>query len=246
MNSVEAELQSLESIFCQDGEFTVEERTVDLVKLTIFNSVKGLKFQCILTKNYPHTTPLVHVLIPHHTKSQRAELQAELESYLTQNNFLGEPMLFNVISWVMDKQTDVATAKKSEISDELLFTTLLQLDHMRSKSKYLKTLKSWTSELNINGYVAFYIRFIFIGLQGYSSNLKEFVHRIKTQKIDVDSKGQPCKEKMMKVLCPIEARESHLNEFNVFELTSTEELKTLFSEIGLSCQFENYVPSVSR
>ncbi|XP_026690444.2 RWD domain-containing protein 3-like [Ciona intestinalis] len=246
MNSVETELQSLESIFCQDGEFTIEERNVDLVKLTIFNSVQGLKFQCILTKNYPHTPPLVHVLVPHQTKSQNAELQAELKSYLTQNNFLGEPMLFNVISWVMDTQTHAATEKEAEVSDEPLSTTLLQLDHMRSKSNYLRTLKSWTSQLNINGYVAFYNRFIFIGLQGCSSNLKEFVHRIKTQKIDVDSKGQPCKEKMMKVLCPIEVRESNLNEFKVYELTSAAELKTLFLEIGLSSQFEKYVPSISR
>ena len=60
------------------------------------------------------------------------------------------------------------------------------------KKLYKKITNYW--------YLIFYKKYIIHIIQSSKDNCKQFIKYSKTQKIDVDSKGNKCKEKMMKIL----------------------------------------------
>lgn len=73
---------------------------------------------------------------------------------------------------------------------------------MRNEQKYLKMLRSWAVELSITGKVVKAgPRKVTIVLLGKSRAIVEFARRWRTQNVDIDSHGRPCKEKMMTILC---------------------------------------------
>lgn len=76
-----------------------------------------------------------------------------------------------------------------------------RLDHMRNEQKYLKLLRSWAKEFSIAGKVVKTgSRNITVVLLGKNRAIAEYARRWRTQNVDIDSRGRPCKEKMMTVL----------------------------------------------
>lgn len=49
---------------------------------------------------------------------------------------------------------------------------VLQLDHMRNKTRYVKTIQRWCKELSIVGALVFCLRWIFLILQGDEESIK--------------------------------------------------------------------------
>lgn len=83
---------------------------------------------------------------------------------------------------------------------ESKFILLLKLDHMRNKSRYIRTIARWVDELKLSGRIFFAGYLIFLLLTGAAESVKEYLRRHKTCNVDVDSSGKPCKEKMMNIL----------------------------------------------
>ena len=50
--------------------------------------------------------------------------------------------------------------------------TLLHLDHMRAKAKYVKTVEKWASDLRLTGRLMFMGKIILILLQGDRNDIK--------------------------------------------------------------------------
>lgn len=92
-----------------------------------------------------------------------------------------------------EKETNCSRAQPNWI-------TFVQLDHMRSKSKYTKIIKNWSKTYNLSGRLIFCQKLIFILLIGDRENLKNYLVQHKTACVDVDSRGHSCKERMMTVL----------------------------------------------
>lgn len=79
---------------------------------------------------------------------------------------------------------------------------VVKLDHMRNRHKYLKMLQSWSKELGVRGKVVDGgLHNVYVALVGREGSVREFVRRWKTQSVDDDSRGRPCKERMLSVLC---------------------------------------------
>ena len=79
---------------------------------------------------------------------------------------------------------------------------ITRIKHMRHEKKYFKILNSWSKELGIRGKVLNAgLNAIYVVLVGSISSVSELLQRWKTQNIDVDSQGKPCKEKMISILC---------------------------------------------
>jgi len=76
---------------------------------------------------------------------------------------------------------------------------LLMLDHMRDRQRYVRTIRKWAKNLDLTGRILFY-RHILIILEGNDSNLKQYIQLQRTHKVDVNSKGEKCKERLMEVL----------------------------------------------
>ena len=73
---------------------------------------------------------------------------------------------------------------------------------MRKEQKYFKLLNSWAKELAIAGKLfKTACHSIIVVLLGESRSLVEFLKRWKSQNVDIDSHGRPCKEKMLTILC---------------------------------------------
>ncbi|XP_041359860.1 RWD domain-containing protein 3-like [Gigantopelta aegis] len=125
---------------------------------------------------------------------------------------------------------------------EMVSTILLYIDHMRAKTKYVKLIEKWVKELELTGRLLFCNRLILLLLQGESDRLKEYITKHKTSIVDVDSKGHPCKEKMMSVLCNKQLdNQSSFSDFEVVEYACLEDLREAFQKYKMDNLFENYV-----
>lgn len=80
---------------------------------------------------------------------------------------------------------------------------LLRLDHMHARAAYSRTLRRWAGELGLGGRLLFSsgggrglagaagaAPIILILLEGSAGDVKEFVVRLRTRNVDVDSKGR--------------------------------------------------------
>lgn len=83
---------------------------------------------------------------------------------------------------------------------------LLRIDHMNNPQKYTRSLQKWAEQLEISGHL--YLRQdgsrakdIAVILRGVSAqNVNSFIVRLRTEYVDVNSKGQKCKERMAQVI----------------------------------------------
>lgn len=86
------------------------------------------------------------------------------------------------------------------------------LDHMRSTSKYSKLLNSWAMELSISETILNAgIHNIYIVLIGRPADLNKFVKMWKTNNVDIDSQGHPCRERKLSIICQQAIGTSELN-----------------------------------
>ncbi|PAA70149.1 hypothetical protein BOX15_Mlig024274g1, partial [Macrostomum lignano] len=83
---------------------------------------------------------------------------------------------------------------------------LVHLEHMRSRKIYLSHLRSWTDSLG----AGFSCRVLLhdcrssiaahLLLAGPAARVAEFLRRLRTERVDIDSRGRPCRERLMSVL----------------------------------------------
>jgi len=87
-------------------------------------------------------------------------------------------------------------------------TTLIHFDHMNNFKGYTKLLSKWAKQLRLGG-VIFLPRnckprprhiFAILDSAELSGETSEFLTRLRTQNVDVNSRGVPCKERMSTVV----------------------------------------------
>lgn len=129
-------------------------------------------------------------------------------------------MIMEIISFVRDNLGSFLDSTSPENSclqpdlDQALPPTnqdqkrllLIELDHMRDVKGYSQTLAKWTKQLGLSGRLVFtrgyqLPRGVLILVIGEECQTREFEKRLRTTKVDVDSQGRPCKEKMLRILC---------------------------------------------
>ncbi|XP_071941237.1 RWD domain-containing protein 3-like [Antedon mediterranea] len=206
------ELEALKAIFSGDGEFT---ELSDLnspnklfriqIKLEEINHGRPVNLQITFTlpRDYPNNLPDISLSS---TELNRKFLDSLKHDLLVHSEDLrSQPMIMDQVMWVQENagkyiQTEAASVEVAGSSSQAGCTVLCQLDHMRARTKYCKKLCKWALDLSVRGGIFFVKNLIFILLNGSQINVKEFLVRLKTQNVDVDSHGKSCKERMMKVL----------------------------------------------
>ncbi|XP_055001246.1 RWD domain-containing protein 3 isoform X2 [Sorex araneus] len=257
--SVREELAALAAIFCGAGEWE-ERSSSDGTMFRILTKAEGLTEEDIplelvfhLPINYPSCVPGISVSSECLT---RAQCVAVKEKMLEQAaNLLSEPMIHGLVLWIQQNLrhllNEPATVTGRERCtfpaglpmEDTWWTTLLHLDHMRAKTKYVKTVEKWASDLRLTGRLMFLGKLILILLQGDRSNIKEYLILQKTSKVDVDSSGKKCKEKMISVLFETKVQTEHKRflAFEVKEYSSLDELQKEFETAGLKKLFSEFV-----
>ncbi|XP_076352282.1 RWD domain-containing protein 3-like isoform X2 [Tachypleus tridentatus] len=254
------EIDTLQAIYSRDGELEIlfQDETTCVISLKInLNSENlykhssnkhGKKFTITLElpEGYPHVVPNISVDCNLFTRQTQTRLLADIRSYAL--TLLGSPMVMDLVLWLQEnglcyvsEEKDVTLSQESEET----WTTLLSLDHMRSKTKYVKTLKYWAGELGLLNVIIFYRRWIFLLLQGKQKLVKEFVTRLRTVRVDVDSAGQSCKERMLTVLYERVTEHSlGSREFMVHESDEENSLEGLFEDLNVVSLFNNIIKPI--
>nr|XP_054494760.1 RWD domain-containing protein 3 [Agelaius phoeniceus] len=209
-----------------------------------------LKLLFHLPVNYPSTVPDISVTSEQLTRAQCMDVREKLLEEAKKH--LSEPMVHDLILWVQQHLKDVIKQSAtvfnekptlSKVTEDGIWMLLLNLDHMRAKAKYVKTVEKWASDLRLTGRLMFMGKIILILLQGDRNSIKEYLILQKTSKVDVDSSGKKCKEKMMRVLCETELQSQHkrFQTFEVKEYSAPEELQKEFETAGLKTLFSEFV-----
>ncbi|XP_011678718.1 RWD domain-containing protein 3-like [Strongylocentrotus purpuratus] len=266
-DEVADELQVIESIFCQSGEFVLHDfnaltgssRYTIAVSDVPGNSLSPLVGSTLAitfttTQCYPQSLPVISLTSDLLTRKATDSMKSDLVEYANEH-LRGEPMTLEIVEWVRLHFKEYANEDQTlnqphVVSDRQggLKVSLLRLDHMRAKARYVKTITSWCAELGIVGRIFFVEKLILILLEGHQDNVKDFILRLKTQKVDVDSNGKGCKEKMMSVLSERHADEekSSFSSFEVAELESIQSLKKTFDAVNLRELFEEHIQPLCR
>nr|XP_054761213.1 RWD domain-containing protein 3-like [Lytechinus pictus] len=177
---------------------------------------------------YPKSLPAISLTSDLLTRKASDKMKTSLIEYANEH-LCGEPMAMEIVEWIRLHFKEYANYENQQEmipeSQGTCVTSLLRLDHMRAKGRYIKTLTSWCEELGIMGRIIFVERLILILLEGHQARVKEFILRLKTQKVDVDSSGKACKEKMMSVLSEKPTDKNRFSSFEVSEMGSVQELR---------------------
>lgn len=210
---IQEELEALQAIFCEEGEFVlhsdvenglfVESQTLDLtIDLEIKRSsanpeARKIKMAVTLSKDYPEVVPKVALSSADFQNKYIARFKDDLMAYA--HTLPHGPMILDLTLWLQENAVHTLEEKeeKSATCEVINDLVILKLDHMRNQTKYLKTLSSWTQDLNIKTVVFFLHKLILLVCEGLTESIREFLRRFKSCNIDVDSSGKPCKEKMM-------------------------------------------------
>ncbi|XP_078074943.1 RWD domain-containing protein 3 [Mustelus asterias] len=206
-----------------------------------------------LSPGYPSCLPDISICSDQLTRKQCCDLKQSLLRYA--QTLLGQPMVYELVMWLQQNcegATERVTVDKSSESDDpqqqcsshdAVWMALVHLDHMRAKAKYIKSIEKWTSDLRLTGRLMFMGKLILIILQGQRKDIKDYLVLQKTSKVDVDSSGKRCKEKMISVLCEekLQAGQLRLTSFAVKEFPSGAEMHQEFEALGLSDLYDKFV-----
>uniref|UniRef100_A0A674NX76 RWD domain-containing protein 3 n=1 Tax=Takifugu rubripes TaxID=31033 RepID=A0A674NX76_TAKRU len=174
------EVSVLSYIYCGEEEFQLVHR----------EGGPDISLSFHLPPAYPSCPPGISVTSTRLSKTQSLHIRQKL---LDQAAALpAEPMLHRLVEGVQVRvllpNGHVRWQRRERRPQTQTGLFVLLLDHIRDRRRYIKLLERWTHQL------------ILLILQGDRLQVKEFCRLLKTVKIDVDSSGKKCKEKMMKVL----------------------------------------------
>ena len=147
--------------------------------------------------------------------------------------------------------SDVAVVDESNIAPSV--ATLIEINHMRDQSRYVKNLSSWAEELHVELKVL-HLKFRkldnhWIIVIGNEKRVKIFKKYIRTRNVDIDSKGRPCKERLVKDVASKNV--SEINEYFASDpigedFESIDQLKSWFDSFKLSDLFDHSVLATDK
>jgi len=231
------EFELLSSMLLKPGESCeiIGEKPCPILK--VVQNQFSLTFEL---ENYPETKPKMALncsLLDRKTCD-------EILQFLSQeaSTCLGEPMLFQLSQLATDKIVEhlkIVEEQRSSVGIELRKSnvTLIEIDHMRNQTKYVKYLQAWASQLSIS-LLILHLEFLskhWILLNYTEDNeLKQFMKNLKTQNVDVDSKGKPCKERLSTILCSRSSLTNFLKEnFKEENVQSKSDLQSILKQMNL-------------
>ncbi|KAM9317832.1 RWD domain-containing protein 3 isoform 2-T2 [Pholidichthys leucotaenia] len=250
------EVSVLSSIYCREGEFQLLRQS-DQDGLVIQINCHGLgdggpdvSLLFHLHPSYPSCPPDISVSSTGLSRSHCHGIRKKLLDLAAA--MPPEPMVHRLVELVQQclQVTEDCSGGEEEVKEtetEQQWTTVLMIDHMRSRNRYIGLVERWTHQLQLTGMLLLG-QSVLVILQGARAHIKEFCRRLKTVKVDVDSSGKKCKEKMMKVVSetpvPTSCRHS-LQGFIVKDYKSSSELNEALQELSMAELYREIMTSVS-
>ena len=187
---------------------------------------------------YPQTYPQISVSAEFLTRNQNQVFANELTDFVVN---LGEcdQKLLAVLEFAKEKYNSIKIdhEKEFKLVKDQNEIVVVKIDHMRNSSNYVKTLESWTEEFCFTGVLVFSKDMgIVLMLEGEKYGISKFIQNWKSVNIDVDSRGRPCKEKMIQILYRKETQKLLLNAVSKekFCVVKTEKLCNHFQGLDIN------------
>ena len=181
-------------------------------------------------------------------EDQMSDLAARCRDAGLEDLFKTSMKMYNKVD---DDNTCHEKDNARESQDVKIYGTLVHVDHMNDKKSYEKWIQKACRSAgcycilkrcfkNDNSLLR---PIIFVCLLGEKSNVRQIMKRWRTSRVDVDSKGNPCLERMMSVLVEggevindrgVQAIIESANDSNLGqnEVTSMDDMKDCFRAIG--------------
>lgn len=251
------EVSVLSSIYCGDGEFRIVRQSAQDGMVVQVNCTGGrdgnLHVGVVfhLDPAYPSSPPQVSISSTGLSKAQCHSIRQKLMSRAAE--LPPEPMIHQLVEYLQQECVELTEQQKGnekggEENEELQeWTAVLMLDHIRSRSRYIGLLERWSQQLQLDASLLLGHNPLII-LQGGRPNIKEFCRRLRTVKVDVDSSGKKCKERMMKVLAetPSSSPCKHsVQGFVVKDYESLSELAAVFEKLNMVELYQQMHPTLS-
>lgn len=137
-------------------------------------------------------------------------------------------------------------------STERALLLIILIDHMNDSRAYTKKLAGWAKNLRLTGVQLFRrpegkvrrkqrTEDVLVLLHGDGDGIAEWLCRLRTQKVDVNSRGNPCKERKSTVLAQVDAKAaprvllqgSSSGHYETVQYASLQDIEHFFSQSGL-------------
>ncbi|KAM8888021.1 RWD domain-containing protein 3 [Synchiropus picturatus] len=245
--AAEEEAAVLSAIYCGAGEFQLLPLPAQEGLMVQIQSAVGGETGPILTASF-HLHPLYPTEPPRISVSSaslsRAQCLAIRQKLVEQAQVLvPEPMVHQLVQYLqcVDLSEVLRRTEEGEVGpsqsaeEEQRWAAVLMLDHIRSLKRYVRLLERWTQQLQLTVRLLQGPRILLL-LLGSRTSVKEFQHLLKTSKVDVDSAGKKCKERMMTVLIERRCSGTHESSPSSFEerrYQSAAQASQIFQELQL-------------
>lgn len=215
-----------------------------------------------LKNDYPLSAPSVsiHALeCAGFTRKESTRIATELTMQAA--TMIGSPMLYQLCQIAKESvelllgtvlsTSDAAVVDESNIAPSV--ATIIEINHMRDQSRYVKNLSSWAEELHVELKVL-HLKFRkldnhWIIVIGNEKRVKTFKKYLRTRNVDIDSKGRPCKERLLK-----DVATKNMNEIKEYfasdpiekDFESIDQLKSWFDSSKLSDLLDHSVLATDK
>jgi hypothetical protein len=128
-----------------------------------------------------------------------------------------------------------------EADDEHPHECVVHIDHMNDRSGYSKRLGKWSAQLGLGGRLFHGVgggggrsRGALLVLHGVQRGTRAFLQRLRTQTVDVDRSGRPCRERQATVLWqrPLADGRAPFEGWGAFDCADMEELRQCLEDAG--------------
>lgn len=203
-----------------------------------------------LKNDYPLSAPSVSIYALEcagFTRKESTRIATELTMQAA--TMIGSPMLYQLCQIAKESvelllgtvlsTSDAAVVDESNIAPSV--ATIIEINHMRDQSRYVKNLSTWAEELHVELKVL-HLKFRkldnhWIIVIGNEKRVKTFKKYLRTRNVDIDSKGRPCKERLLK-----DVASKNMNEIKEYfasdpiekDFESIDQLKSWFDSSKLS------------
>ncbi|UJR22315.1 hypothetical protein I4U23_025377 [Adineta vaga] len=206
------QIQVLRAIFSRSNEIVYD----DLSERLTYNAFDD-QLQCVAFSTNVYANDMIIVDSNVLTNDELKELRAK--TYVTTTLYDLFTTLKDYYDHLMMKRT-----KENLSLIENTVSMLMKIDHMRSPNVYMKHLDQWSNQLSITGRVLVLSHPIFILIEGTNENIRKFIVRLKTETVDIDSRGRPCKERLLTQLIELNNHSSKFTNFQRIEFNNHQEL----------------------
>ncbi|CAF1462564.1 unnamed protein product [Adineta steineri] len=208
------EVEILKAIYCRSNEIVYDDSS----QIITYNSYDD-HLQCI---GFSTNIYMNNMIIVESNVLTRDELkQLRMHACLTTTLYDLFTTLKSVYDELIMKRTKVLVSVEEYASSS---SFLMKIDHMRSPNIYMKHLYQWTNELNITGRILVIPHRIYILIEGKHENLKKFIIKLKSETVDIDSRGRPCKERLLTQIVEFNKHPSNFINFEKIEFNNQNEL----------------------